>query len=222
MRIILRDSPNDPVRLGFVHVFTMREGMKNDDGTKSPDKFEVNPIFRPDGDNAKRVREAIEAVAKEKYGEKLVKVSDKDGNTTGEAPAWRAELDGFADDQSGLRKGNLKKTQGGDIYDGFEGMVYVAARNTTRPTIVDQGRNPLVPADGKPYAGCYGNVEIDVWALKKQGVKRRICTDLLGVQFTRDGDAFSASSRPTDPQSFPDLSAEEGAKAEGGGLLDDD
>jgi len=208
MRVMLTDSQSDPVRLAFVHVFRKREGMLNADGSKSPDKYEVNPVFRPDGANAAKVRAAIEAVAKERYGVKPVKTSDARGNTTGEKPAWQAELDGFAEDQSGLRIGNKKTTRSGTIYDGFEGMVYVAARNETRPTVVDCDKTPLVVDDGRPYAGCYGNVEIDVWALNKTNVKRRICTDLLGVQFSRDGDAFSAAEPPSDPNSFPDLSAE--------------
>lgn len=208
MKVMLVDSAEDPVRLAFVHVFTKREGMQNQDGTKSPDKFEVNPIFSPNGKNAEKVRDAIVAVIKEKYGEEPTDVLDKDGMKTGEKkPAWKAIYDEFADDQKGLRKGNLKRDKSEAVYPGFEDMVYVTARNTTRPGIYNRDGTPLVEEDGKPYAGCYGNVEIDVWALKKQGVKKRVCTDLLGVQFTRDGDAFGGGSAPSKPEAFANLSA---------------
>lgn len=207
MKVMLIDSPSDPVRLAYLHVFDKRPGMRNADGSKSPDKFEVNPIFSPDGDNAARVRAAIEAVAKEKYGEKPVNASDKDGKTTGQIPAWQAVLTDFGEDQRGLRIGNQKKTKDGEIADGFADMVYVSAKNTVRPTVVNRNRTPLIGEDGVIYSGCYGSVQIDVWALNKLGVKKRIVTDLLGVQFSRDGDAFSAGARPADPDDFADLDA---------------
>jgi hypothetical protein len=213
MKVMLVDSAEDPVRLAFVFCFNKREGMTNQDGSKSPDKFEINPIFSPNGKNAEKVRDAIVAACKEKYGEEPVDVLDKDGVKTGEKkPAWKAIYDEFGDDQKGLRKGNLKRDKGEQVYAGFEDMVYVAARNTTRPGVYNRDGTPLVEEDGKPYAGCYGNVEIDVWALKKQGVKKRVCTDLLGVQFTRDGDAFGGGSAPSTAASFANLSAAEEPK----------
>lgn len=203
MQVRLIDSPTDPVRLAFLHVFKKRPGMRNNDGSTSPDKFEVTAILKPGGDNEKRVKDAIAAVAKEKYGDNW-------------ATMYKEE---FADDQRGLRKGDLKKTQAGEVYDGFAGNVYVVARNTKRPTIVDRDRSALTEEDGRPYAGCYGTVHIDVWALKKKGVKPRIVTDLTGVQFTRDGDAFGSGSAPASPDEFDDLSAgdEEGGVPAGAG-----
>lgn len=199
MQVKLIDSPNDPVRLAFLHIWHKRPGMKNNDGSTSPDKFEVNAILEPGGANEKRVKDAIAEVAKEAYGDDWAKMYKEE----------------FADDQRGLRKGDLKKTQAGDIYDGFEGKTYVVARNTKRPTVVDRDRTTLTEEDGRPYAGCYGTVHIDVWALKKKGVKKRIVTDLTGVQFTRDGDAFGAGSAPAKPDDFDDLGVGEDEGNEG-------
>jgi hypothetical protein len=197
MQVKLIDSPNDPVRLAFLHVFTKRAGMTNQDGSKSPDKYEATAILKPGGANEKKVKDAIAAVAEEKYGKN-----------------WAAMYkDEFADDQRGLRKGDLKKTKGGDIFDGFEGNTYVTAKSDKRPGIYDKDRSVLVADDGKPYSGCFGNVNVDVWALAKQGVKKRIVVSLEGVQFTRDGDAFGAGSNPSKADDFDDLSA---ADDEGG------
>lgn len=206
MIIMLTDTPDDPVRLAFPHLFTKPPGMQNADGSTSPPKFEATPIFRPDGENARRVREAIDAVAKEKYGTK--EVTDETG---AKVPAYKSILADFDDDQKGLRSGNKKKTKGGEIYDGFANMVYVVARNETRPTVINRDRSPVIAEDGVIYAGCYANLQIDIWALNKPGVKKRIVTDLLGVQFSREGDAFSSGAAPSDPNSFADLSAAEPA-----------
>ena len=113
-----------------------------------------------------------------------------------------------------LRDGNTKAE-----YDGFPGMVYISARNSARPTVlaaqqfngkpifVDKASNAyqlneqgmLVRIDNlpfvvkAPYAGCYVNVSLDVWAQANQFGKR-INAKLLGIQFARDGDPFSGGA----------------------------
>lgn len=191
-KVLLVHSAKDPVRLGFAHIFTKREGMKNADGTKSKDKYEATFILTPGGENEKRVQAAIVEVAKEKWGDD-----------------WQEEYAEFADDQKGLRKGNLKKTEAGEIYGGFEGMKYITAKNETRPGVYDVKNVPAAAGDeGAPYAGCYVHGEVDVWALKKQGVKKRIVIDLLGLRKAADGDAFSSGSAPSKADSFANLSVE--------------
>lgn len=188
MKIMLTDSPNDPVRAAFVHLDQKREPMAGSDGKA---KFEMTIILAPGGANEKKVQDAIAAVAAEKYG-----------------ADWIEQYKEFADDQKGLRKGNLKRDKAEQIYPGFEGMVYVVAKNENRPSTFDRSAKPVVAGDtGFPYAGCYVNAEIDIWALKKQGVKKRLVSDLLGVQFSRDGDAFGAGSAPSKADSFANLSA---------------
>lgn len=209
----LIDTPEDPVRLAYVHVFTKRPGMQRDDGTTGEAKFEVTAIIEPDGENAKRMKAAINEVAKEKWGEKQVKGEDGDM-----VPAYKAVLADLDEDRTGLRRGNKKRDKGGEIIDGFADKLYVTARNTKRPTVINRDRTPLTEEDGVIYSGCYGTVHVDVWALKKQGVKPCIVNDLTGVQFTRDGDAFGGGSQPAKADDFDDL-------GEGGGeesaLLDD-
>lgn len=92
-------------------------------------------------------------------------------------------------------------------YDGFEGMMFIAARSKTRPTVVDGQRQPLTQSDGRIYAGCYVNASLEVWAQDNAYGKRINCT-LRGVQFVRDGEAFGGG-RPASADEFDELEAED-------------
>ena len=72
-------------------------------------------------------------------------------------------------------------------------------------------RSPLVAADGKPYSGCHVNVIIDVWAQDNQYGKK-INAQLQGIQFLRDGEAFSGGGVAADQSDFEEIT--EGADAE--------
>jgi len=98
------------------------------------------------------------------------------------------------------------KTNGeGEVYSGFEGMYALSAGNTARPSIKDNQRNltsghydkDLTEQDGRPYAGCYVNAIVDIWAQDNKWGKR-INALLTGVQFHSDGDAFGGLSVASD------------------------
>lgn len=91
----------------------------------------------------------------------------------------------------------------GKVYDGFEGMYTFNASNTAKPLVVDKDRSLLTEEDGKPYAGCYVNVIVDIWAQDNKYGKR-INAQLCGVQFFRDGDAFSGGGK-LNPEEFDSL-----------------
>lgn len=95
-------------------------------------------------------------------------------------------------------------------YAGFEGNMYVAASNDARPLVMDRDKTELSQADGKPYAGCYVNTSVELWAQDNKFGKR-INASLRGVQFLKDGDAF-AGGAPASPDEFDDLG--EGAEVE--------
>jgi len=79
--------------------------------------------------------------------------------------------------------------------EGFdEGGWFINASSKKRPTVIDRDRAPLAEEDGKPYAGCYVNAILDVWALNNPKYPKRICAELKGVQFVMDGEAFGGSS----------------------------
>ncbi len=94
-------------------------------------------------------------------------------------------------------------------YDGFMGNLFISARSETAPGVFDNKKDAsgtlvrLQQRDGKPYAGCYVNASIDIWA-QANTFGTRINAALLGVQFHRDGEAFSGS-RPSDGDEFEEF-----------------
>ena len=153
------------VRLAFPAVFTPQTVMGEGDPS-----YSAVMIIDPKG-QAKVIEElqaVMKTVAKEKWGAK--------------ADATLKAI---------TSKGNLCLRDGADKpdYDGFEGMMYMSARSKQRPLVLDTDKTPLTEEDGKPYAGCYANVSVDIWAMDNQYGKR-ICAQLRGLQFVKDGEAF--------------------------------
>lgn len=88
-------------------------------------------------------------------------------------------------------------------YDGYSGHMYLAAKNKKRPTVKDRDTSPLTENDERPYAGCYVNASVEIWAQDNKWGKA-VRASLRGVQFVRDGDAFTAGSVAGDDE-FEDL-----------------
>lgn len=88
-------------------------------------------------------------------------------------------------------------------YDGYADMIAVSAKSKTRPLVIDTDKTPLAEDDGKPYAGCYVNAIIEFFGYDNSG--KGVSATLKGVQFLRDGDAFSGSA-PASEDDFDDLS----------------
>jgi hypothetical protein len=105
-----------------------------------------------------------------------------------------------AADKTCLRDGDGKAD-----YDGFEGMQYVSAGSATRPLVLGVDKAPLTEDDGKPYAGCYVNASVEIWAQDNKFGKR-VNASLKGVQFVKDGDAFGGGA-PADPDEFDEIEA---------------
>jgi len=78
-----------------------------------------------------------------------------------------------------------------------DGVMFIAASTETRPVVVDRDKTPLVAQDGKPYAGCYVNMSVRLWAQDNKFGKR-INATLRWVQFAKDGEAFGAAPVDTD------------------------
>lgn len=172
------------VRLAFPQLFTPKAF--GEDG--SDPAYGCSLILPKNHPAVKLINEAIEFVAKEK---------------------WEKEADKIlkllrSSDKVCLHDGDLKPD-----YAGFPDNFFVAARNKARPLIIGQDKSPLTAEDGKPYAGCYVNSTVDVWAQQNKFGKRVNAT-LSGVQFLKDGDAFTGAP-PATPDDFDDLS--EGASA---------
>ncbi len=51
----------------------------------------------------------------------------------------------------------------------------------TASIVTDETQNPV-------YGGCYVNAKVDFWFLNKPGYSKRVCSNLIAVQFYRHGD----------------------------------
>ena len=154
------------------------------------DKFAAAFIFPTDHPGIAALKAVIEEVGKAKWGAKWAQIGK--------------ELK--AGDNLLIHDGDSKAS-----YVGYEGNLFFNANNTVRPTVVDRDRSPLVAADGKPYSGCYVNVIIDVWAQDNQYGKK-VNAQLQGIQFVKDGEAFSGGGTSADASDFEEIA--EGADAE--------
>ena len=174
------------VRLSFPDIWHAKE-FKTGDGKP---RFSATFLVEPGSTNDKRIRAAVKEAGVEAY-----KSEDK----------WAKAEKGFW--------GNSNKCcyQDGDLkdYDGYEGMWFISSHSKVRPTVVDRDRSPLTEADGRPYAGCYVNAFVDVWV--QTGENPGIRASLGGIQFSKDGDAFSGGV-PTSADDFDDLA--QGAEAD--------
>lgn len=119
---------------------------------------------------------------------------------------WAAKADAVvkqlkAQDRLALHDGDLKEN-----YDGFPGNYFISASSKTRPLVINRDKSPIAEEDGIVYAGCYANVSIELWAQDNQFGKR-INASLRGVQFYKDGDAFTGGGAASVDE-FADLSAD--------------
>lgn len=167
----------DKVRLAFPALFTPKAF--GDDQAAAA--FSGSFLFAPDHPAVKTIEAAMQSVAKEKWGPK--------------AEATYKQLKGA--DRLCLRDGAGKSD-----YQGFDGQFYVSARATVRPLVIDRDKSPLTATDGKPYAGCYVNAVLDVWAQDNKFGKR-INATLSGVQFAGDGEPFSGAGAASEDDFEP-------------------
>jgi hypothetical protein len=173
-------------RIAFPNLF---KASSFEDGGKP--KFNAKFVVLPSDPQAAAIEAAMRAVAKEKWGAKADTVFDNLVKT-GKKPEVCFVREPY-------------KNRDGDVYQGFEDAFYFTASNDVRPTVLDRDKSPLIAADGRPYAGCYVNAVVEIWAQdNKYG--RGLRAALKGVQFVKDGDAFSGGGTAS-PDDFADLSA---------------
>lgn len=151
------------VRLSFPVLF---EAKSFEEGGKK--EFSASFLLAKDHPAVAELKAAFGKIAADKWGEK--------------GPSILQTL--FRDDRLCLHDGDRKE------YDGYAGNYFVRANNGVRPLTIDRTRNPLTEADGKLYSGCYVNATITLWSQDNKWGKR-VNANLRGVQFFRDGEAFS-------------------------------
>lgn len=172
------------VRLAFPQLFEA----KTVNGEGEP-AFSATFLMEPGHPAAKTLRAAFETVGKDKWGAKW--------------PTVKKEIE--AKDRLCLHDGGTKAD-----YAGFEGNLFVSARNKTRPLVIDRDKSPLTAQDGRPYAGCYVNASIELWC-QDNNYGKRINASLRGVQFYKDGDAFAGGGAASEDE-FEEIA--EGADAD--------
>lgn len=149
-------------------------------------------LIEPGSANHKAIEAAILAAAKDKW--------TKPGQAEKQIAAMRNNTNKFC-----YQDGSLKD------YDGFEGKMYLASHRKETdgaPTVLDRDKSPLSPTVGRPYAGCYVNAVVDIYA--QDGENSGIRCGLMGVQFFRDGDSFGGAGKAKDDD-FDDLGVGEEA-----------
>lgn len=166
------------VRLAFPVLFEA----KTVNGEGKP-AFSASFLIDPADPQVKVLNAAIDQVANEKWGAKAAAILKQ----------MRAT------DKVALHDGDLKSS-----YDGFPGNLYVSARSTTRPLVINNDKSPLTEPDGRPYAGCFVNASIELWA-QDNNYGKRVNASLRGVQFLRDGNAFTGGGAASEDE-FDDLS----------------
>jgi hypothetical protein len=169
------------VRLAFPVLFEA----KTVNGEGEP-AFSASFLLDPKHPAVKAINDAAETIGKEKWAAKW--------------PQIKKEM--VAKDRLPIHDGDAKSS-----YTGFEGMMYVSARNKTRPLVIDRDKSPLSQSDGLPYAGCFVNASIELWA-QDNNYGKRINASLRGVQFYKDGEAFAGGGAASEDE-FEDLGVEE-------------
>lgn len=156
-------------------------------------RFSACALVEPGSSNDKALRDAMKSVAVEQFKAKAGQNLKTWENNT---------------QKCCYTSGDLKA----DKYDGFGGMMVLSAHRAAKqgaPGVFDRTIDPktgklrvLTLRDGKPYAGSYVNMVVDIWA---QGAPNDgIRATLISVQFVQDGDAFGAGAPPS-PDDFDDL-----------------
>ena len=177
MKVLLKN-----VRLAFPKLW---DAEQFEDGGKP--RYSATFLVEPGSENDKAIRKAIKEEAEGKWGPKAA----------GVIKAIEGHNGKFCY-QDGITKS--------DKYDGFEGNWYLAAhRNEDQgaPAVVDKDKSPLARNAGKPYAGCFVNASVEIWA--QTGTYQGVRCTLKAIQFVADGEAFAGA--PANADDFDDLSS---------------
>lgn len=182
-RVLLKN-----VRLAFPSLFEPKPF--GTDPNSAP-RYSATFVLPPDHPQLEEIKAKIEKVAFDKWGK----------DAAGAMKNIRAK------DRVCLHDGDTKSQ-----YEGFAGNLYISAASAgdkAPPTVVNTDRSPLTARSPVPYAGCYVNASIDIYA-QDNNFGKGINASLRGVQFLRDGDAFGGSA-PARADEFEEVEASEWA-----------
>jgi len=147
-------------RAFYAFVFRPQEAMQKD---RDPN-YALTLAFDKDSKGIKRLQDAIEAVAKEKFGVKAAALL-KSGQL-----------------KNPLRDGDVER-EGNEQ---FAGKLFLTARSKDKPPVVDMDAEPLMSQDDF-YSGCYARMDVWFYAFDKAGNKG-VAGILNNVQKLGDGE----------------------------------
>lgn len=165
------------VRVGFPRLFTPEV-------FKESSAFSIKAFVERGSPQDMKIREAIKAEALAKWPKK-----------------WEFYLEEFRMDKKAYCYIDGDRV---DFNRPENTWILTARRKDTdgRPMVVDQRKNPLAETDGKPYAGCYCNIKVEIYA--QDGDNKGIRCGLIAVQFVKDGESFGGA-KPATADGFDDL-----------------
>ena len=79
-------------------------------------------------------------------------------------------------------------------YDGYENQMALKATSNSRFPVLNRDKTPITAEDDVIYAGCYVNSIIEFWYSDHPKGGKQLLANLLGVQFAKNGETFSAAS----------------------------
>lgn len=174
-KVIIRDA-----RLAFPDLFEAVQYQG-----QGPFSYRCTFLLPKDSPSAKQIDEAIQQVAKEKWGAKVQQI----------LPGILA-----ASNKCCWIDGNLKS------YNGFAGnwaLTATRAQDAGAPVVVDRGKNPLSQQSGKIYSGCWVNGTVEIFA-QDNSFGKGIRAGLVNVQWVKDGESFGGAA-PASADGLDDL-----------------
>ena len=94
-----------------------------------------------------------------------------------------------------LRDGDGKTDEEGNVLAGYAGRLFVSAKNTIRPLLIDGARAPLTRDDDKLYPGAIVNARVEVRVGDRPS--SQAWAYLKGIQFVRDGTRLGGGAPAT-------------------------
>lgn len=154
---------------------------------KSVPSYGVTLIVEPGSDQDKLIRETMEKAAFNAWGDKAAPLLKKAMSMGSKGVHYTSENgEGIAYPDGNWR---LKASR---------------AEKLGRPAVLNRDKSPLIESDGKPYPGCYVDIEVEFFAMDKSGPQ--VWCRLIQVRFRNDGEAFSKRVREEpNPDVFEDL-----------------
>lgn len=165
------------VRLSYPALFEPKAGPEGGDP-----KYSASLLMHKDNNEPEieAMREGILYVAQAQWGAEKVKWNESTSALKLMLPTGKVAMVKVC-----LRDGDEKSGTAG-----YENVMFFSASSKLPVPVVD--KNPaiaLTAATGRPYAGCYVNASIRLWA-QDNNFGKRVNAQLQAVQFSAEGESF--------------------------------